>query len=59
MAPKARRQQAWTLLSRLLDRKSLSDITRPADLVDIESLAEKLLAGQVRGRLLIDVDGGP
>lgn len=58
MAPKEKRREAWALLNRHLDRKALAEITQTATLDEVEDLAEKLLAGQVRGRVLIDVDDG-
>lgn len=57
MAPQEKRAQAWALLSEKLDRDALQSITKPAGLKDVERLAEKLLAGEVRGRVLIEMTG--
>lgn len=56
MAPLAQRERAWSLLSKSLDRKALAEITQEAAAADVEPLADKLLAGKVRGRLLIAID---
>lgn len=56
MAPKARREAAWALLDKHLDRKKLAEITQPADIKDVDQLADDLIAGKVRGRLVFNID---
>ncbi|EAQ04257.1 Zinc-containing alcohol dehydrogenase superfamily protein [Pseudooceanicola batsensis HTCC2597] len=56
MAPKARREAAWALLDKQLDRAKLAEITQSADIREVESLADDLIAGKVRGRLVFDID---
>lgn len=56
MAPKAVREGAWALLAERLDRAALARITGQAGLADVVDLAPQLLAGKVRGRLVIDID---
>ena len=55
MAPKAVREAAWRLLDETLDRGALAAITREVEFDDVQSLAEALLDGRIRGRLLIKV----
>jgi acrylyl-CoA reductase (NADPH) len=56
MCPMARRQQAWTHLAAELDRAKLAAMTRTIGLADAPQAAVDILAGQVRGRLVVDVD---
>ncbi|HJW27416.1 MAG TPA: MDR family oxidoreductase [Rhodocyclaceae bacterium] len=58
MAPLARRQEAWARLERDLDAGKLDAITTEIALADAPAYAEKLLAGQVRGRLAVKVQAG-
>jgi acrylyl-CoA reductase (NADPH) len=55
MAPKARRIEAWTRLARDLDRTKLTamSVVRPLD--DVIGLAPEILAGKVRGRVVLTV----
>ncbi len=55
MAPLEVRQEAWQRLSRDLDIKKLDAITREIALSDAIAVATELLAGQVRGRVVVDV----
>ena len=54
MAPKAARVEAWARLERDLDRAKLADmtVTRPA--ADVVALAPEILAGKVRGRIVLE-----
>lgn len=54
-APRARREQAWTRLAAELPREVLAANTQTFALADVPALAERLLAGQVRGRVVIDL----
>lgn len=56
MAPQPQRERAWGLIAQLLDRDALARITQEAPLAEVEALAARLLDGQIRGRLLIEVD---
>lgn len=56
MAPLSVRERAWSMLAETLDRNALASITQEADLSDVETLAQRLLDGKIRGRLLINVD---
>jgi acrylyl-CoA reductase (NADPH) len=57
MCPRPRREEAWTRLARDLDLGLLDAMTQPAMLSDVPRLAEAILAGQVRGRVVVDVNG--
>ena len=55
MCPIAPRKEAWTRLSRDLDRKKLAEITQEIGLAEVFDIAPKILAGQVRGRLVVKI----
>jgi acrylyl-CoA reductase (NADPH) len=55
MAPKARRLQAWERLARDLDTDKLDALTTTRPLADAPDLAKEILAGQVRGRVVLTV----
>lgn len=55
--PIARRIEAWNKLAKDLDRAKLDAITATIGLSDAISRAPAILAGQVRGRLVVDVNG--
>lgn len=56
MAPVARRMAAWERLARDLSAEKLASITTVAPMSELPKWAEAILAGQVRGRVVIDVD---
>jgi acrylyl-CoA reductase (NADPH) len=56
MCSKARRVAAWERLAKDLPLDKLDALTSRAGLKDLPALADKILQGQVRGRLVIDVD---
>ena len=56
MAPKALREQAWARLARDLDPGKLDALVREIGLADALQAAPQMLAGQVRGRLVVDVN---
>lgn len=56
MAPKERRIDAWSRLARDLDKAKLGAITVRRPITDVIDLAPIILAGQVRGRIVLDVD---
>jgi acrylyl-CoA reductase (NADPH) len=56
MAPRALRLQAWQRLSVDLDLTKLGQIAVEIGLSDVLAMATKLLDGQVRGRVIVDVN---
>jgi acrylyl-CoA reductase (NADPH) len=55
MAPIALRHQAWERLARDLDTDKLEAITTEISLTDVPAYAEKILDGQVRGRVVVKI----
>ncbi|MGB3391529.1 MAG: oxidoreductase, partial [Pseudaminobacter sp.] len=55
MAPRAKREAAWATLVAHLDKKQLETMTTVAPLSDLPRLASEILAGRIRGRVVIDV----
>jgi putative YhdH/YhfP family quinone oxidoreductase len=55
MAPIAKREAAWRRLARDLDQAKLESMTTVAPMTELPQLAEAILAGRVRGRVVIDV----
>jgi len=56
MAPRALRESAWTRLARDLDVAALDAIGTLAGLDDAQRIAGEILAGRVKGRVVIDVN---
>ncbi|WP_165675292.1 acrylyl-CoA reductase (NADPH) [Metapseudomonas otitidis] len=56
MRPRADRIHAWERLARDLDLALLEDITREISLEESLPMARELLDGQVRGRVVVDVN---
>ncbi|SLN69848.1 acrylyl-CoA reductase (NADPH) [Oceanibacterium hippocampi] len=56
MAPKAKRERAWQRLASDLDQGLLAEMTEVEPMSNIFALADKILAGQTRGRVVIDVN---
>ena len=56
MAPMAKREAAWAQLARELDREKLAAITTEVTLAEAMACGEKILAGQVRGRVVVNVN---
>lgn len=56
MRPKAHRIEAWDRLARDLDLALLDAITREISLEEALPVARELLDGQVRGRVVVDVN---
>ena len=50
-----RRNQAWTRLVADLNLDVLDGMTEVVSLADLPSLADKILAGQIQGRIVVDV----
>jgi acrylyl-CoA reductase (NADPH) len=55
--PTPRRVRAWARLAKDLDLAKLEAMTTTAGLADLPKLAADILAGQVRGRVVVDVNG--
>jgi acrylyl-CoA reductase (NADPH) len=55
MAPKAARVEAWDRLARDLDRERLKAMTEVRPISDVIGLAPDVLAGKVRGRIVLEL----
>lgn len=55
MAPKALRIEAWNRLARDLDKGKLKAMTMTRPLGDVMALAPEILAGKVRGRVVLEI----
>lgn len=55
MAPASLRRSAWDRLARDLPASTLDSLSRVEPLSDVPRLAEEILAGKVRGRVVVDV----
>jgi acrylyl-CoA reductase (NADPH) len=56
MCPVPRREEAWARLARDLDMTRLDAMTGHATLADVPTLGEAILKGEVRGRMVVDVN---
>jgi acrylyl-CoA reductase (NADPH) len=56
-APLPRREVAWARLARDFPRELLSEYAHTVPLAEAPAQAEALLAGRVRGRIVVDVNG--
>ena len=56
MCPGSRRIEAWSRLAQDLDLSLLDAMTRRVSLDEVPALGEAILAGQVRGRVVVDVN---
>ena len=54
-APRAKREEAWSRLARDLDRGKLARMTRHVRLEDVPGVAADIVAGNVRGRTVVDL----
>ena len=55
MAPMNKRERAWERLSNDLDTTKLEEMIVDASLDDIPNLAQEILAGKVRGRVVVNI----
>ena len=55
MCPIERRKEAWKSLAAELDRQKLAAMTREIDLSEVIGVAPDILAGRVRGRIVVKV----
>lgn len=53
MAPQALRREAWQRLAAELDRVKLASISREVPLADAIGIAKEIMAGQLRGRVVV------
>ena len=55
MCPLPHRQEAWKRLETDLDRQKLATMTREIGLAEVPEAAASILAGQVRGRIVVKI----
>src|SRR5690349_9955449 len=55
MCPIEQRKVAWSRLAKDLDRTKLAEITHEIGLADVAGEGAKILAGQVRGRIVVKI----
>jgi acrylyl-CoA reductase (NADPH) len=55
MCPIEQRKTAWRRLASDLDREKLTEITHEIGLEEVMDAAPKILAGQVRGRIVVKI----
>ena len=55
MAPKAIRVEAWDRLAHDLDKRHLDQITVTRPIADAPVLANEILAGRIRGRVVLEI----
>ncbi|HBK46488.1 MAG TPA: oxidoreductase [Xanthomonadaceae bacterium] len=55
MCPKSRRLEAWTRLAADIDRATLAEITTTIPLSKVIDAGADILAGKVRGRLVVEI----
>ena len=56
MCPIERRVEAWRRLDRDLPKDKLDAMIQPATLADLPKLGPEILAGRIRGRVVVDVN---
>ncbi len=56
MCPNERRERAWAQLQETLPAELLAEMTEEISLGEVMDAAEQILRGQVRGRLVVDVN---
>jgi acrylyl-CoA reductase (NADPH) len=54
-APQAKRERAWRTLADNLDRTKLSAMTETHKMAELPELANRIVAGQIRGRVVIEI----
>ncbi len=57
MAPQAKRDRAWATLAAHLDKAHLDRIARVEPMSELPGLAADIVAGRIRGRVVIDIAG--
>jgi len=56
MASREKRNRAWADLADLINQEQLKEVYRIEAMSDIRGLADQLMAGQITGRIVIDVN---
>lgn len=56
MVPRDQRMAAWSRLATDLDRKKLAELTVTKSWEDVTGLASEIIAGKVRGRIVLEVN---
>jgi acrylyl-CoA reductase (NADPH) len=56
LCPMPIRLVAWDRIARAVDRKTISEITQTRPLSEAMTTAEEVLAGKIRGRVVIDIN---
>jgi acrylyl-CoA reductase (NADPH) len=56
MCPQPRRREAWARLARDLPQDALQKIVRVIPLREVPALSPEILAGRVRGRVVVDIN---
>jgi len=56
MCSAERRKEAWSRIVRDLPLEKLDAMIRPAKLADLPALAPEILAGHIRGRVVVDMN---
>jgi len=56
MCPRPRREAAWARLTQNLDLAKLDSMISESPLADLPNLSKDILKGQVRGRMVINVN---
>ena len=56
MASLSRRQRAWDDLAQILNRDHLRDIYRVVPMTKVPELAPRIVKGEIRGRIVVDVN---
>jgi acrylyl-CoA reductase (NADPH) len=56
MAPRAKREPAWNRLARDLDAAAIERLSKTVGLADAISAGQDIVAGKIRGRLVVDVN---
>jgi len=56
MAPREKRQRVWTALAELIDAAQLKTIYRIEPMSELPQLADDIVAGRIKGRVVIDVN---
>ncbi|MBB6470184.1 acrylyl-CoA reductase (NADPH) [Aminobacter lissarensis] len=54
-APQAKRERAWRTLAEHLDRAKLAAMTETHKMSELPDLAKRIVAGQIRGRVVIEI----
>jgi acrylyl-CoA reductase (NADPH) len=54
-APRSVREEAWARIARNLDREKLARMTRTIPFEEVRQAAADIVAGQVRGRLVVEI----